>query len=134
MNDTRTQLTDVEQEISAALSDGAHINEDQLMRLMDAFGRHNAKNDKIFNMVHATITNAIDEALKDSGLEYTCENVDGNNTLLSVKLDENLQFECHLSVGSLQKTVSTIRDTIDALQVLRQKSGTFYIRPIYKLR
>lgn len=48
MNETKSQLIDVEQEISAALSDGAHINEDQLNRLMDAYGRHNAKNDKIY--------------------------------------------------------------------------------------
>lgn len=43
MSETKQQLIDVEQKISAALSDGSHINEDQLMRLTDAFTRNNYK-------------------------------------------------------------------------------------------
>lgn len=133
MNETKKQLIDVEQEISAALSDGAHINEDQLMRPMDAYGRQNAKNDKIFDMVKGTIANAIDNVLKDCGYEYIYEFINDETAILSVKLEENLKFECYISAGNLLKSTKALKGTIDAIQVLRGQAGTFFIRPIQKL-
>ena len=133
MNETKSQLIDVEQEISAALSDGAHINEDQLNRLMDAYSRHNAKNDKIFDMVKCTIANAIDDELKDCGYEYIYEFCNADTALLSVKLDEDLKFECYISAADLLQRVKALKGTIDAVQALRSHAGTFFIRPINKL-
>ena len=133
MNETKTQLIDVEQEISSALSEGSNINEDQLMRLMEAFTRHNAKNDKIFDMVKGTIANAIDDELKDCGYEYIYEFCNADTALLSVKLDEDLKFECYISAADLLQRVKALKGTIDAVQVLRSHAGAFFIRPINKL-
>lgn len=133
MNETKSQLINVEQEISAALSDGAHINEDQLNRLMDAYGRHNAKNDKIFDMVKCTIANAIDDELKGSGYEYIYEFFNNDTALLSVKLEENLKFECYISAGNMLKSTKALKGTIEAIQALKGQAGTFFVRPIHKL-
>ena len=133
MNETKTQLIDVEQEISSALSEGSNINEDQLMRLMEAFTRHNAKNDKIFDMVKGTIANAIDDELKDCGYEHIYEFCNADTALLSVKLDEDLKFECYISAADLLQRVKALKGTIDAVQVLRSHAGTFFIRPTHRL-
>ena len=133
MNETKTQLIDVEQEISSALSEGSNINEDQLKRLMDAFIRHNAKNDKIFDMVKGTIANAIDDELKDCGYEHIYEFYNANTALLSVKLDEDIKFECYINANNLLEKVNALKGTIDAIQVLRSRSGSFFIRPIPEL-
>ena len=103
------------------------------MRLMDAFTRHNAKNDKIFDMVKGTIANAIDDELKDCGYEYIYEFCNANTALLSVKLDEDLKFECFISAADLLQRVKALKGTIEAIQVLRTQTGNFFIYPINKL-
>lgn len=89
-----------------------------------------AKNDKIFDMVKGTTADAIDDELKDCGCEYIYEFCNADTALFSVKLEEGLKFECFISAADLLQRVKALKETIEAKQVLRSNTGTFFIRPI----
>ena len=107
-----TETLNIADEINRTLSSGQNINTEQLDRLMSAYNRDGIKNDKVDSMVIATISNAIDCTLKDSGYEYKYE-FEGYSAYLRVSISQKRKVEFEISKANLPKVLPVLKSTID---------------------
>ena len=123
-----TETLNIADEINRTLSSGQNINTEQLDRLMSAYNRDGIKNDKVDSMVIATISNAIDCTLKDSGYEYKYE-FEGYSAYLRVSISQKRKVEFEISKANLPKVLPVLKSTIDALSLLQSQVGDFSVIP-----
>ena len=128
MNTYYTETLTVAEEINRTLSNGQDISSDQLSRLMDSYNRDGIKNEKVDSMIIATISNAIDCTLKDSGYEYKYE-FEGYSAYLRVSISQKRKVEFEISKANLPKVLPVLKSTIDALSLLQSQVGDFSVIP-----
>lgn len=128
MNTYYTETLTVAEEINRTLSNGQDISSDQLSRLMDSYNRDGIKNEKVDSMIIATISNAIDSTLKDSGYEYKYE-FKGDFAYLRVNISPNRAVEFEISKDNLSHVLSALKNTVEELSVLQSQVGDFTVIP-----
>ena len=128
MNQNYKDTLNIADEISRTLTSGQDISTEQLSRLLDAYNRDGIKNDKVDNMIVATISNSIDCTLKDSGYEYKYEFI-GDVAVLRVAISEKRKIEFVITQSNLSRVIPLLKSTIETVSILQSKVGDFSVFP-----